>query len=420
MIRRLISSLLLVVLLPFMAFAAGDSTMVTLRGLVTESGGGRKLPDVQVHVVGTHVATMTNADGRFILRLPKMPDQLLISAIGFSTVTVNRAELQATQRPDDKDEPVAELRIQLEPRFTLLNDVFVYSPENILAAAIERIHANYPLAPQSYEAFYRETIRKRNKYVSVSEAVMELYKTSYEESPWRDMACVVKGRSLISQRARDTISVHVMGGPLESLMLDLVKNREIFLSPEMLEYYALEIETPQTIDERPQYVIAFHPARSHVDPLFYGRIYIDYDNLAFTRIEYDMDMSDVAKASAAILAKKPFGMRFKARGLHIVMNYHYDGRLSHLRYLGVTYKFDCDWKKRGFATHYEATSEMLITDIKPVAIRPNRRDAFKQHDTLGRELKDFDDPDFWSDYNILLPTESLEHAFRRIKKTYDD
>lgn len=131
-------------------------------------------------------------------------------------------------------------------------------------------------------------------------------------------------------------------------------------------------------------------------------------------------MSDVAKASAAILAKKPFSMRFKARGLKIVMNYHNDGRLSHLRYIGVTYQFDCDWKKRGFATHYEATSEMLITNVKNVAEKPKRSTAFRAHDTLARELKDFNDPDFWKDYNILLPTESLEKAFRRIKKTYRD
>ena len=248
---------------------------------------------------------------------------------------------------------------------------------------------------------------------------MELYKTSYEDSPQRDIAVMVKGRSLISQRAKDTISVHVMGGPLESLMLDLVKDRELFLNPEMLLRYQLEIETPQTIDNRPQYVISFRPATTYIDPLFSGKIFIDYANLTFTRIEYNMDMSDVAKASAAILAKKPFGMRFKARGLHIVMNYHNDGRLSYLRYLGVTYMFDCDWKKRGFATHYEANSEMLITDIKPEAVRPNRHNAFRHHDTLARQLTDFDDPDFWKDYNILLPTESLENAFRRIKKTYN-
>lgn len=416
--KRYYLLLALLFLLPC-SLVGQDSVLVTLRGVVTDHDNGRRLADVQVHVGGTNVATMTNADGRFSLRLARMPEQLLFSSLGYATVVIGRDELERTQQVKE-GKPVGELHVALQTRFTFLNDVFVYSPENILNAAIERIPQNFPVVPTSYEAFYRETIQKRGRYVSVAEAVMDLYKTSYEDSPYRDMASMVKGRSLMSQRAKDTVSVHVMGGPLESLMLDLVKNREVFLSPEMLERYRLEIETPQTIDNRPQYVISFHPATTYVDPLFHGRIFIDYANLTFTRIEYEMDMSDVAKASAAILAKKPFGMRFKARGLRIVMNYHFDGQRSSLRYLGVTYLFDCDWKKRGFATHYEAHSEMLITDIKPVATRPNRHNAFRPHDTLARQLSDFDDPDFWHDYNILLPTESLENAFRRIKKTYGD
>ncbi len=415
--KRFYHLLVLLLLLPC-SLMAQDSLLVTLRGIVTDFENGRPLSDVLVHVGGTNVATMTNADGRFSLRLARMPEQLRFSSMGYATVVVGREQLEKTQLVNE-GEPVEELHILLQPRLTSLNDVFVYSPENILRAAIERIDHNFPTEPQSYEAFYRETIRKRNKYVSVTEAVMELYKTSYEDSPQRDMACMVKGRSLISQRAKDTISVHVMGGPLESLMLDLVKNRELFLNPEMLQLYHLELETPQTIGNRPQYVISFRPAMTYVDPLFYGKIFIDHTNLTFTRIEYEMDMRDAAKASSAILAKKPFGMRFKARGLRIVMNYHNNGKLSYLRYLGVTYKFDCDWKKRGLATHYEANSEMLITDIKPVAVRPNRHSAFRYHDTLSRQLLDFDDSDFWKDYNILLPTESLENAFRRIKKTYN-
>ncbi len=417
MIRRYFF-LILLLLMPC-ALMAQDSTLVTLRGIVVDAKDGKELPDVRIHAGGTNVVTKTNTDGRFSLRLAQIPKQLMISALGYATVVISRDELEKTQ-PVKANEPVKEMKIRMDRRFTLLNDVIVYSPENILNAAIERIPDNFPTTPQSYDAFYRETIRKRNKYVSVSEAVMEIYKTSYEDSPMRDMVCMVKGRSLMSQRAKDTISVHVMGGPIESLMLDLAKNREIFLCPEMLRRYILDIEAPEVIDDRPQYVISFRPGTTYGDPLFYGKIYIDYSSLTFTRIEYDMDMSDVAKASAAILARKPFGMRFKARGLNIVMNYHKDGDLSHLRYIGVTYQFDCDWKKRGFATHYEATSEMLITNVRAEAVKPKRNTAFRSHDTLARELKDFNDPDFWKDYNILLPTESLEKAFKRIKKTYRD
>lgn len=403
--------LVLLALLP-LGMTAQDSVAYVLRGIVVDLEGGQKLPDVQVHVGGQQTSTMTNADGRFSLKLAEVPQWVELSAVGYANVRLTRQQLQS--QPQDKS-----ITVKMKSQATLLRDVFVYSPENIIQAAMERIARNFPQEPQSYEAFYRETIRKRNNYVSVSEAVVDVYKGGYRNDYTRDAVKLLKGRSLMSQKARDTISVHVMGGPTEALVLDLVKNRDEFLNAETQKYYHLQIETPQVVNDRPQYVIAFEPAVVLEDQLlFSGRIFIDHEQLTFTRIEYNMDMSDVAKASMAMVARKPLGMRFRAKALEVVMNYHYDGQLSHLQYMRTTYRFDCDWKRRGLATHYEAVSEMLFTDIRPQAIRPERREQFRSHDMLAAQLKGFADPDFWKDYNILLPSESLEHAFRRLKKTY--
>lgn len=397
---------------------AQDSLTFVLRGVVTDAESGQRLPDVQIHVGGSQVSTMTNADGRFSLKLNRRPQWVECSAVGYSNYRLSSEQLASAMSPVAQQSQ-RDVRIRLQPRATLLRDVFVYSPDNILEAAIDRIEANYPQQPQSYLTFYRETIRKRSNYVSVGEAVMELYKGPYSHGFDRDAVRLLKGRSLMSQKARDTISVHVMGGPTEALYLDLVKHTDDFLCPEMLKHYRLEIETPQVVNDRPQYVISFQPKVQLVDQiLFCGRIFIDHETLSFTRIEYNMDMSDPVKASLAMVARKPLGMRFRARGLDIVMNYHYDGQVSRLQYMRATYRFDCDWKRRGLATHYEAVSEMLITDILPEAVRPERRDQFRHRDVLNSQLRDFADVDFWQDYNILLPSESLEHAFRRIKKTY--
>jgi len=417
--KNILLNLMLVVLLclsPVGGYAQ-DSLAFVMRGLVTDVEGGQRLPDVLVHVGGSQVSTMTNVDGRFSLKLVDIPEWIDFSAVGYSNVRLTKDQLQSSMKASSQ--LGKELRVRMQPRATLLKDVFVYSPDNILEAALGRIALNFPQEPQSYQAFYRETIRKRNNYVSVSEAVVDIYKGSYRTEKGHDAVRLEKGRCLMSQKARDTISVHVMGGPTEALYLDLVKHREDFLCPEMLKHYQLEIETPQIINDRPQYVISFEPAHHLMDQiLFSGRIFIDHETLTFTRIEYNMDMSDPEKASLAIVARKPFGMRFKARALELVMNYHFDGKLSHLQYMRTTYRFDCDWKKRGFATRYEAVSEMLITDIRDEAVRPERREQFRQHDMLATQLGDFADPDFWKDYNILLPSESLEHAFKKIKKTY--
>lgn len=406
---------------------AQDSLNVVLTGEVVCLDNDQVLPDAHIHVKGTSIATQTNEDGRFSLKLTQLPDTIEISAIGFRNTLMTRQQIIAASKQGKKGRNTQtaegkqnyDLRIELKSTATLLHDVFVYSPQNILDAALDRIEKNYPQTPRTYEAFYRETIRKRSNYVSVSEAVMELYKTSYRHSSNRDMVHIRKGRSLMSQKARDTISVHVQGGPVESLNLDFVKNRELFLNPEVLRFYNLEIEVPQMINNRPQYVIAFSPrVELNDEPLFSGLMYIDFATLAFTRIEYNMDMSDQAKATRVMLARKPLGMRFRPRALMVVVNYHDNGQQTLLSYMRVTYRFDCDWKRRGLATRYEAVSEMLVTDSHPTEERPERRDAFRYTDVLSKKLSDFADPDFWRDYNILLPSESLEHALRRIKKSF--
>ncbi len=407
--KPLLLFLILLCALPAMA-------QITLYGLVTDDVSGRAISDAQIRVPGKNVSTQTNADGRFTLRLDTIPSRLNVSAVGYRNGAVGHIRMKESLSHEVGSRG-RELKIMLHPTATMLQDVFVYSPENIIQAALEKLAVNYRQTPESYDAFYRETIRKRKTYVGVSEAVVSLYKSSYENDPDYDQVHILKGRSLVSQRSKDTISVHVQGGPTEALYLDLVKNRAEFLCEEMLQCYKFDIETPQTINDRPQYVISFQPSFSLPDyPLYFGLIYIDHATLSFTRIEYNMDCSDRQKATKIMLARKPFGMRFRPRALQTVVNYYYDGQYSDIAYIRTTYNFDCDWKKRGLAVHYEAVSEMLMTDHHPATEKPSRRDSFRRYDTLDKKVSDFDDPDFWEEYNILQPSESLEHAVQKLKK----
>jgi hypothetical protein len=45
-----------------------------------------------------------------------------------------------------------------------------------------------------------------------------------------------------------------------------------------------------------------------------------------------------------------------------------------------------------------------------------REDMFRVTDVLDDKAAEFMDPDFWADYNIIEPSESLEHAIGRLKK----
>ena len=108
--------------------------------------------------------------------------------------------------------------------------------------------------------FNRETVQKGRRYINISEAIIDVYKTSYEDmTTTRDRVQVLKGRRLLSQKVSDTLGVKLAGGPTLSIYVDIVKNQDALLDMETLNYYDFFMEEPVQIDNRQQYVISFRP-----------------------------------------------------------------------------------------------------------------------------------------------------------------
>ena len=109
-------------------------------------------------------------------------------------------------------------------------------------------------------------------------------------------------------------------------------------------------------------------------------------------------------------------LRFFPEEASIVLNYRPVGDRTRLEYFRSTIRFACDWRKRLFKTHYNCVNELVVTDVRPEAVPIPRKERFNQHDFLNDKAQEFQDPDFWADYNIIEPSESLEHAINRLRK----
>ena len=79
-------------------------------------------------------------------------------------------------------------------------------------------------------------------------------------------------------------------------------------------------------------------------------------------------------------------------------------------------RFSCDWKRRLFSTNYTSVNELVVTDLREPATPIERSEMFRATDILDNKAKEFMDPDFWKDYNIIEPSESLENAINRLRK----
>lgn len=389
-------------------------TEFTVSGVVRDKESRKKLENVAVSLVGTPIGTVTNAEGVFSLKIPHMDTipQLELSHIGYMNA---RFSASAPEGSNNMHATILMIPIALQ-----LNEVVAYgnSARRIVEEALERIPKNYPSGESMTSAFYRETVQKGHRYISISEAMLDVYKTSYKQrTSDRDKVQIDKARRLLSQKQSDTLGVKVVGGPNLPLFMDVVKNAYALFDEETLDYYSFVQEPSVFIDDRLQYVISFRPRVKLDYALYVGRVFIDREHLAFTRAEFELDLSDRERAVAAILYKKPLGLRFRPQKVSFLITYRQHDGVTCLNYICNEMCFKCDWKRRLFSSSYVARSEMVAVDREEHPERViARRDAFKPYQVFYDIVKEYWSEDFWKDYNIIEPTESLEDAVKKLRK----
>lgn len=390
---------------------AEENNYITVSGVVKDKQNRKTLEYVNVSISGSSVGTVTNADGEFSLKIEDAGEipALEISHIGYRN---NKIHLDKAHLSD--------LKIYLTPHANMLNEIVIYAnnPRFIVEEALRKVPANYSDKNNLLTGFYRETVQKGRRYINISEALIDVFKTPYNDRTVnRDRTEVLKGRRLLSQKLSDTLGVKLAGGPTLSIYLDVVKNEDALLDAETLHYYELFMEEPVQIDNRPQFVIGFRPRVVLPYALYYGKLYIDREKLSFTRAEFNLSMDNKAKAVQAILAKKPYGLRFKPQEVSFLVTYKEVNGKTYLNYIRNNIRFKCDWKRKLFSTGYTVLSEMVVTDRdeKNAVPIPNRR-AFSQNEAFYDRVDEYWNEDFWGSYNIIEPTESLENAVHKLKK----
>lgn len=386
------------------------SNFITVSGVVKDKQNRKKLEYVNISVPGTNIGTITNDEGQFSIKFPSNANisKIEISHIGYLTtqVPVNGVD-------------ISDLTVNLTANANVLDEVVIraHDPRLLVEEALSKVPENYSEKHNMLTGFYRETAQKGRRYINISEAIIDVYKTPYSRQVEQDRVQIYKGRTLLSQKRGDTLVVKLLGGPNLSIYLDVVKNPDLLLDKETLSHYAFRMEEPVMIDNRPQYVISFQPQVILPYALYYGKLYIDKDKLAFTRAEFNLNMEDKTKATQAILKKKPLGLRFNPTEVSFLVNYKQQGDKTYLSYIRNEVRFKCDWKRRLFSTNYTIISEMVVTDMKQENVTNiPYKVSFKSNQSLSDKVSDFADEDFWGNYNVIEPTESLESAVNKLRK----
>jgi len=380
------------------------------KGIIIDSNTKAPLAFADLTVNSTNIRTVANREGRFLLKVPNnlLDKMLTVSFLGYKTQEVLLKDLKNKNN-----------KIALNISITELTQVRINIPKNaetLVRATLDREGNNYYNEPAIMTAFYRETIKKRNKNASLSEAVVKIYKQPYN-SEKKDAIKLIKSRKNSNYSKLDTLAIKLQGGPFSTLYSDIIKYPEYIFAEDTFQYYDFSFEPSTQINNRKVYVVRFKQQPNVVSSLYDGKLFIDSETFALTSAEYKLNIENEKQAMDLFLRKKPRKVKISLIEALYRVDYQTKNGKWYYTYSNIQLAFKVKWKKKLFSSTYTLNIEMAITDWEKNTtgiMKP--KNSLKPTIILGDEASGFSDPEFWGKYNIIEPEKSIESAIKKIIK----
>ncbi len=413
MISVIVSIVLTVLVFGQAAGQERSANFVTVSGKVVDSNSDRPVAFANVYVPGTHVGTVANLDGNFTLKISKNlnADKIAISHLGYKVT-----EFEVEQRIGKYTQ------FPLKPHSITLQEVLVkpHDPREIVLKALDYKEKNYTTSPHLLTGFYRETIKQRNDYISIAEAVIKIYQAPVTSPIRHNQVKVVQGRKSADVEDADTLILKLQAGPKMANIMDFVRNEEIIVDRETIDWYEYELLDVVSIEGRSNFVIGFTPRVTLPFALNIGKFYICTESYAFTMADFSVDLSDRNKAAKHFIKRKPLRLRFTPRNTRYLITYTNVDDTYHLNYIRSEMEFFADWRRRLFRTNYNVMVEMAVTQRESENVsRFSRQEAFSSRSILADDVSVYFEEDFWGDYNYIEPDQSIESAIRKLNRTLE-
>ncbi len=390
-----------------------EESYLEYSGKVVDKDTGNPLIFSTISIEGTNIATVTNSEGEFRIKIPadEAGINIMVSYIGYKQRVIPISDLSKRKN-----------KIQLEVHSVSLAEINVFpkDAELLIRAVISRRKENYMQSASLMTAFYRETIKKRRAYASLSEAVLQIYKQPYK-SLNSDHVKLLKTRKSADYNKIDTLVLKLMGGPFNTLILDIMKNPNMILTYDAIEQYNFSFDNITKIDNRLIYVLSFRQKDWIQEPLFYGKLYIDSESLAVTRASFNTNTEFKDQVSRMFIKKKPADAKVYITNASYMVNYREKDGEWYYGYSRGELTFKIKWDKKLFNTIYVTQFELAVTDWEKAEskspIRP--RDRMRMDVIMRDEASGFGDKNFWGAYNVIEPEKPIENAIKKIQKNLD-
>lgn len=380
-------------------------------GAVFDAQTNKALVYATLAIENSNISTITNSEGEFSLKVPLdiASKNLVVSFLGYQKKSISLESLS-----EENNE------IQLEPVSIALSEISIDAPKDALTlvkSMLSKSGYNYISEPVKMTAFYRETIKKRNKNASLSEAVVHLYKQPNSNGK-RDIIDLYKSRKSTNYSRLDTVALKLQGGPFTPLYIDVMKYPHYIFTNELVEYYDFKFDASTTVNNKPVYVVNFKQKPNVLEPLFYGKLYIDAETHALATAVFDLNLENKKRVSEMLVKRKPYRTDVYPTEASYRVDYRIKDGKWYYGYTNVQLTFVVDKKGKWFNSKYSVRSEMAITDWEDYELSSNSEVVNRMRPSIiiADEASGFSDPEFWGAYNVIEPEKSIESAIYKIQK----
>lgn len=383
---------------------------VIIQGRVT-ARKEKSVPFATVYLLENSRGTITNAEGYFRLIIPESlsGDTLVISSMGFEEAKIAPEEYKNS-----------DLTIRLKSSYIPIKDVIVRpnDPEKLVMQSFNARKNNYSKQKTLLKGFFRESSKQNDDYISLTEALIEINKSSYLSSA-DDLVRLVKGRNGTNINQSELVNLVVEGGLYNGLRLDIAKYGSYFYAEDALDECNFRMLKNTMYNGRQTYIVWFDMKENPDYSGYTGRLYIDAESLALVRAEFELSPAGIRYARSVLIKKTPKGFKAKPLYAKYEVEYRFYNDIWNLHYarneLKIKVRKTRGKKNKGYSSDFISKSEFVITDQ---IINPDKniryREASRSNDILVRQVENTGST-FWLDDNVIVPEEPLLSTIEKLQ-----
>lgn len=387
-----INYFLILLLFPTLLFSQG---YVSISGKIVDKTTQQALTNAYLSIPSKGFSSQTNAIGEFKFFFPRinLDSILIVSAIGYKSISKKASAYDSTGV------------IELEKAETLAS-VQGGDPRTLLKEAFALVKKNNPSSPTYQLGFYLETLEMAKLgFVKISEGILRVERPHTVKEIGIEKTKLLKGRKYewTGQTAKLDGWGFMNGAAIVTRSLE--GGIPEYLDKGSISDYDFKIDSLMTyFNDSLVYSMSFWPVNKRVKAARNGKVYIDVNNQAIVRIEYEMT---------------PEGVK-DVIGKNLIDNTKKVGKAvkGYTQFLPLNGKWHLQDSKLTFVADFEDKLEKKFTTEATMTVQFMANESMK----MGRSAIKFDEEllttnnfpkggkyeeKFWVQSNYLIPTPAM-------------